>query len=144
MPILVLLMLFDAFLVVLELFLELSTFSPPPIVYPSLDANISILCMGTKEVLMHGFVAYPYMIESMQEQTNLVVSQNLVLKQCGSRAFDGEAGALTYHTHIYDTSSRLQFVADRAIFPFIDAIPNKSACSLAIRNCISIDGMCFI
>ena len=80
----------------------------------------------------------------MHVQANIVRCQNSVLKQCGPRAFDVEAGALTYHTHIYDTSSRLQFVADKTILPLIDAIPNKSACSLAIRNCISIDGMCLI
>ena len=74
----------------------------------------------------------------------IVRCQNSVLKQCGSRAFDGKAGALTYHTHSYVTSIRWQFVADEAILPLIDAIPNRSACSLAIRNCISFDGMFLI
>ena len=78
----------------------------------------------------------------MHVRTNIVRCQNSVLKQCGSRALDGKACALTYHTHSYVTSIRWQFVADEAILPLIDAIPNRSACSLAIHKiCISFDGM---
>ena len=80
----------------------------------------------------------------MHAQTNIVRCQNSVLKQCGSRAFDVKAGALTYHTHSYVNSIRWQFVADGAIVPLIDAIPNRSACNFAIRSCISFDGMFLI
>ena len=80
----------------------------------------------------------------MHVRTKIVRCQISVLKQCGSRAFDGKAGALTYHTHSYVTSIRWQFVVDEAILPLNESIPNRSACSLAIRSCISFDGMCLI
>ena len=84
------------------------------------------------------------MIGIMQVQTNIVMCQNLVLKQCGSRAFVVKVGALTYSTHSYLTSMILPFVAEVAVVLCIDAIPNRSTCRFAIRSCISFDGMCVI
>ena len=86
----------------------------------------------------------PIWIEDMHVQTSIVRCQNLVLKPCGSRAFVVKVGALTYSTHSYLTSMILQFVADGAVVPLIDVIPNRSTCRFTMRSCISFDGMCLI
>ena len=70
--------------------------------------------------------------------------QNLVLKQCGSRAFAVKAGALAYSTHSYWTSMIFPFVSKWALVLVIDAIPNRSTCRFKMRSCISFDGMCLI